>query len=92
MIASWRNRDLRDLFETGRSRRIDTKLTRRAMARLTALNEATDLRELYSPGYELHKWQGHTNRWSISVSGPWRITFTWINGEAHDVDLENPHG
>jgi len=92
MIRSWKSAPLRELFETGTARRIDTKLQRRCLARLTSLNQATDLRQLHLPGYELHKWEGKwANKWSISVSGHWRITFDWINGEAHDVDLEQPH-
>jgi proteic killer suppression protein len=92
MIGSWKNPALRELFETGRARRIDTKLQKRALARLAALNAATDLRQLHLPGYELHKWEGaFANKWSISVSGHWRITFTWNNGAAYDVDLEQPH-
>ena len=43
------------------------------------------------PGYELHKWKGYSDKWSISVSGHWRITFNWIKGDAYDVDLEQPH-
>ena len=92
MIKTWKSAGLRELFETGTSRRVDPKLHKRAIARLTALNAANDLRPLYLPGYELHKWAGWTDKWSISVSGPWRITFIWTKGEAYDVDLENPHG
>lgn len=91
MIKGWKNKHLQDLFETGHSRRIDTKLQKRCIARLTALNATADLRALYLPGYELHKWAGYETKWSISVSGPWRITFDWINGEAYNVDLEQPH-
>ena len=91
MIKSWKSQALKELLETGSARKIDTKLQKRCLARLTALNTATDLRSLYSPGYELHKWAGHETKWSISVSGPWRITFDWIKGEASNVDLENPH-
>lgn len=93
MIRSWKNADLQALFETGTARKIDHKLHRRCIARLAALNAASDLRALYQPGYELHKWAGAwENKWSISVNGPWRITFNWTNGEAHNVDLEQPHG
>ena len=91
MIRSWKNQDLKRLYDTGRARRIDTKLHKRCIARLTMLDNAADLRELHLPGYELHKWKGYTTKWSISVSGHWRITFDWIKGEAHNVDLEQPH-
>lgn len=91
MIKTFKSAALKSLFETGSARRIDTKLAERCKGRLTALNAATDLRSLHLPGYELHKWAGYTTKWSISVSGHWRITFNWINGDAHDVDLEQPH-
>jgi proteic killer suppression protein len=91
MIKSWKHKDLKEFFETGKARRIDTKLQKRALARLTALNSAKDLRELNLPGYELHRWSGYETKVSISVSGHWRITFDWINGEAYNVDLEQPH-
>jgi proteic killer suppression protein len=91
MIKTFKDTELRTLFETGKARRIDTKLQKRAIGRLEALNAATDLRTLYLPGYELHKWSGFDTKWSISVSGHWRITFDWINGDAYNVALEQPH-
>jgi len=91
MIKSWKSAALKELLETGVARRMDSTLQKRSLARLTALNAAKDLRELHLPGYELHKWKGFDTKWSISVSGHWRITFDWINGEAYNVDLEQPH-
>jgi proteic killer suppression protein len=91
MITSWKSAALRELFETGSSRRVDQKLQKRCLGRLEVLNRAKDLRELHLPGFELHKWAGFQTRWSISVSGQWRILFDWINGEARDVDLAQPH-
>jgi toxin HigB-1 len=92
MIRTFKSADLKELHETGSARRIDTKLAQRARERLTVLNAARDLRALNIPSWELHKWKGYTTKYSVSVSGPWRITFTWKDGDAYDVDLENPHG
>jgi proteic killer suppression protein len=92
MIKSFKNRDLQVLFETGTSRRIDQKLQKRALQRLTMLNAAKDLRELSLPGYELHQWKGAYRPWSISISGQWRILFDWNQGDAYNVDLAQPHG
>lgn len=91
MIKTFKSRELRELFETGRSRRLDTKLQKRSIERLAALNAAGDIRDLNIHGFELHPWKGWKNKWSISVSGHWRITFAWTNGDAYDVDLEQPH-
>lgn len=92
MIKTWRSRDLRDLFETGSSRKIDQKLQKRCLERLTALNAASDLGQLNLPGYELHRWSGKVRPWSISVSGHWRILFDYEKGDAYNVDLAQPHG
>jgi proteic killer suppression protein len=31
------------------------------------------------------------NRWTIKVSGNWRITFRFERGDAYDVDYEDYH-
>lgn len=91
MIRTWKSKVLKEIFETGRSSRLDTKLQKRCVERLAVLNQANDTRDLNLHGYELHPWKGWKNKWSISVSGHWRITFSWTNGDAYDVDLEQPH-
>lgn len=92
MIRTWKNAELQQLFETGSSRRIDTKLQKRCIGRLDALNRTNNLRKLFLPGYELHKYPNFRSRYSISVTGHWRILFDWHNGDAYNVDLVQPHG
>ena len=44
------------------------------------------------PGYRLHPLKGRMkNRWSIWVSGNWRLTFEFQDGNAHAVDYEDYH-
>jgi proteic killer suppression protein len=44
------------------------------------------------PGYRLHRLKGdRAGTWSVSVSGNWRVTFTFEGEEAFDVDLEDYH-
>lgn len=66
-------------------------LDTRVRARLTALNEVQDLRELSMPGWRLHPHQGKPTRFALAVNGPWRITFEWEDGDALNVDLEQYH-
>jgi toxin HigB-1 len=68
-------------------------LKKRSLARLDALDAATELRQLDLPGFRLHPLKGgQAGRWAIDVSGPWRITFEWSgDGDAHRVDLEQYH-
>jgi hypothetical protein len=42
------------------------------------------------PGYRLHRLKGdRAGTWSVSVSGNWRMTFTFEGEDAFDVDLED---
>jgi proteic killer suppression protein len=44
------------------------------------------------PGYSLHPLKGDRGGvWSISVSGNWRLTFEFIDGNAHIVNYEDYH-
>jgi toxin HigB-1 len=63
------------------------------LARLDALDAATELRQLDLPGFRLHPLKGEqAGRWAIDVNGPWRITFEWSEGgDAQRVDLEPYH-
>ena len=93
MIRSFRHKGLRDLFLTGRSAGVRPDLRKRCVARLDALDAASDLRQLDLPGFRLHPSKGdQAGRWAIDVSGPWRITFEWSDtGDAQRVDLEQYH-
>jgi toxin HigB-1 len=63
------------------------------LARLDALDAATELRQLDLPGFRLHPLKGEqAGRWAIDVNGPWRITSEWSEGgDAQRVDLEQYH-
>ena len=42
------------------------------------------------PGYYFHVLRG-ARRWSLRVTGNWRIIFGWDGADAVDVDLEDYH-
>ena len=59
---------------------------------LAALNTATGIKDMDIPGYRLHKLKGARKTiWSISVSGNWRITFSYEDGNAYIVNYEDYH-
>jgi proteic killer suppression protein len=93
VIRSFRHKGLRDLFLTGRSGGVRPDLRRRCLARPDALDAATELRQLDLPGFRLHPLKDdQAGRWTIDVSGPWRITFEWsAAGDVHRVDPEQYH-
>ena len=57
---------------------------------LRAIDAATRPEQLNLPGFYLHALRG-MGRWSVRVTGNWRITFGWDGDDAVDVDLEDHH-
>ena len=41
--------------------------------------------------FGLHPLRGTPKRYALSVNGPWRITFEWVEADAWRVDLEQYH-
>ena len=63
-----------------------------AHKRLDALDAATDLRDLGSPGYGLEKLKGdRAGQYSIRINDQYRICFTWKKGDAENVEITDYH-
>ena len=92
MIRSFKNKALLELFEVGRSAKIDARLHKRILIRLDAINQAASLDDLNLPGYNFHALRGfNPMRYTIHVNGPWCITFEFDEGYAYHVDFEQYH-
>jgi proteic killer suppression protein len=91
VIRSFRHKGLRELFESGSSRKVRQDLQERAIRRLDVLDAAEDLSELNIPGFDFHPLRGKPCRYSLHVNGPWCITFEWEESHALKVDLEQYH-
>jgi len=92
MIRSIRHRGLKRLYEQGDRRGIGANMCRRVERILFVLDQAETLDEINMPGYRLHALTGkRKGYWSIRVTGNWRITFVFDNGEVYDVNLEDYH-
>lgn len=92
MIRTFRHKGLRQLFEVGRSRAVAADLQRRLIRQLDFLNRAVSPADINLPGFRLHELKGERKgTWSVTVSGNWRLTFTFSEGDAFDVDLEDYH-
>ncbi len=92
MIKSFRHKGLKRLFETGERRGVAADLADRLRRQLDVLNRAGTTADMNLPGYRLHRLKGdRAGTWSVSVSGNWRVTFTFEGQDAFDVDLEDYH-
>jgi toxin HigB-1 len=92
MIQSFRHKGLRKYYETGSTSGIQTIHAVRLRMQLTALDTAQNIQDMDVPGYKLHPLKGKLKgRWSVWVSGNWRLTFEFKNGDAHLLDYEDYH-
>ena len=92
VIVSFRHAGLRELFETGTSRKVQPDLHKRCRRAMDALHAATALSDLHMPGWSVHPLKGNREgRHAMAVSGPWRITLRWDGTSAHELALEQYH-
>jgi proteic killer suppression protein len=92
MIKTFKNKALAAFHANARdTRRLPVQNTARITRILTALDAATKPSDLNLPGLRFHSLEpGQPGRFSVWVSGNYRITFGWDNG-AEDVDIEDYH-
>jgi proteic killer suppression protein len=92
MILSFRHKGLRRLFETGNTSGVQAAHARRLRMQLAALDTASTVDDMDIPGFRLHPLKGDMQgRWAITVSGNWRVTFEFRDGNAHVLDYEDYH-
>ena len=92
MITSIRHKGLTQFYESGGRKGIQTGHENRLRLMLAALDTSTTINDMDIPGYRLHPLKGKMKgRWSISVSGNWRLTFEFAEGNVHLLDYEDYH-
>ncbi|RUO51041.1 type II toxin-antitoxin system RelE/ParE family toxin [Pseudidiomarina aquimaris] len=92
MILSIKHKGLEAFYRTGRTLGIQPKHASKLRMQLVALDTAMKVTDLQLPGYRLHRLKGkQSNRWSISVSGSWRLTFEFRSGNVYLLDYEDYH-
>ena len=92
VIKSIQRKGLHRFFETGSRAGIVTAHAERLRLQLSALDTATITDDIDFRGYRLHRLVGdQTGRWSITVQANWRLTFEFLDGDAHVVDYEDYH-
>ncbi len=92
MIKSFRHKGLQRFYESGTTQGIQAKHARKLRMQLAALDTAQRIEDMDIPGFRLHPLKGKMKgRWSISVSGNWRLTFEFVGGNVHILDYEDYH-
>jgi proteic killer suppression protein len=92
VIRDFKSKGLAELWERGRTAKIDSKMHVRILRRLDRLDVIVRPEEMNIPGFDFHSLRGfQPTRYSVHVNGPWCITFEFIDGEACRVDFEQYH-
>ena len=78
---------------TGKSRRLQPNLLRRAIRHLEYVDLATCLDDLrVPPSNHLHALKGdREGQYAISINDQWRICFRFASGDAYDVEIADYH-
>ena len=93
MIKTFADKHTRQFFTTGKSKRLQPDVLRRAIRRLEYVDLATCLDDLkVPPSNRLHALKGkRKGQYSISINDQWRICFSFMDGDAYDVEITDYH-
>jgi proteic killer suppression protein len=92
MIRSYRHKGLRRFAETGSKAGIQPAHASRLRVLLTALDAASNPEDMNAPSYKLHPLHGDlAGHWAASVSGNWRLTFSFQDEDAILLDYQDYH-
>jgi len=92
VIRTFKHKGLARFFETGSKSGIQSQHAERLRLILGRLNAAVKPEDMGLPGLKLHPLKGsRKGTWAVSVSGNWRITFKFSDGDAEVVDYEDYH-
>ena len=93
MIRGFGDGDTERLFRRERPRRLPESILRRALRKLLLIDAATSLSELrVPPGNRLEKLSGdRAGQHSIRINDQWRVCFSWLDGDAYDVEITDYH-
>lgn len=92
MIQSFRHKGLKRFYETGSTAGIQAAHRKKLRLQLAALDTAQTVDDMDIPGFRLHPLKGkQKGLWAINVSGNWRATFRFQEGNVYDVNYEDYH-
>jgi toxin HigB-1 len=93
MIKSFADKETERLFRGRKSKAVPTELRERALSKLLVLNAAANVEDLRAPpGNRLEKLRGdREGQYSIRVNRQYRVCFSWIGTDAHDVEISDYH-
>ena len=92
MIKSFDHKGLEEFFYDGDKGGIQPAHAQKVADILDRLDASVTLQDMSFPGSHLHQLKGRLKGiWSVKVSGNWRITSKFKEGNAYVVDYRDYH-
>jgi proteic killer suppression protein len=90
MIRSFKHKGLEIFFLKGTKPGIQARHAPKLRLILGRLNVSISAKDMNLPGLFLHALSGNKDGvWSVRVSGNWRVTFRFVDGNAEIVNYED---
>ena len=92
MIKSFKHKGLKKFFYKGTKKGIQPKHADKLSDVLDIIDGASSLLDINYPGSGLHLLNPKENKiWAVEISGPWRLSFKFVDGDAYIIDYLNYH-
>jgi proteic killer suppression protein len=92
VIKTFRHKGLERFFREGSKAGIQPQHANRLRLQLARLDAADGPGDMNLPGWKWHSLKGAlAGHWAVSVSGNWRMTFTFEGEDAVLVDYRDYH-
>lgn len=92
MIKTFSHKGIEAFFKKGTKAGIQVAHSERLRRQLAQLNQAQSSKDMNLPGWRLHPLSGKLDgHWAVSVSGNWRLTLRFEDGDAFLVDYQDYH-
>ncbi len=92
MITSFKHRGLKALYDDRTARRVAPEHVEKLRDILGVLDRSSKPQDIGLPGLRLHSLRGDLKgHYAIAVSGNWRVTFRFEDGDVVDVDYLDYH-
>jgi len=92
VIQNFKHKGLERFFVKGTKAGVQSSHINRLRLILGRLHASENPKDMDLPGLYLHQLKGKSRgRWSVRVSGNWRITFKFDGPDGIDVDYEDYH-
>ena len=93
VIKTFANAETESFFNSGKSRRLQKEIWKRASMRLQQIDAIVDVFDLrMPPSNMLERLSGdRVGQWSIRINKRFRVCFRFENGNAYDVEIVDYH-